>query len=47
VMQCLSKNNSTGDLLMNLPRIASLPQLFWICCASVNLDIWAICKNGC
>jgi hypothetical protein len=27
VMQCLSKNNSTGDLLMNLPRIASLPQL--------------------
>ncbi len=28
VMQCLTKNNSTGDLLMNLPRIASLPQLF-------------------
>ena len=28
VMQCLSKNSSTGDLLMNLPRVASLPQLF-------------------
>jgi hypothetical protein len=25
---CLQKNSSTGDLLMNLPRVASLPQLF-------------------
>jgi hypothetical protein len=28
VMQCLSRNSSTGDLLLNLPRVASLPQLF-------------------
>lgn len=28
VVQCLPKNCSTGDLLMNLPRVASLPQLF-------------------
>lgn len=28
VVQCLPKNYSTGDLLMNLPRVASLPQLF-------------------
>lgn len=25
---CLQKNSSAGDLLMNLPRVASLPQLF-------------------
>lgn len=28
VMHSLSMNSSTGDLLMNLPRVASLPQLF-------------------
>ncbi|CAK9257150.1 unnamed protein product [Sphagnum jensenii] len=28
VMQCLSMNNSTRNLLMSLPRVASLPQLF-------------------
>lgn len=28
VSQCLNKNPSTGELLMNLPRVASLPQLF-------------------
>lgn len=28
VVQGLPKNCSTGDLLMNLPRVASLPQLF-------------------
>jgi hypothetical protein len=28
VLQCLSRNSSTGDLLLNLPRVASLPQLF-------------------
>jgi hypothetical protein len=28
VGQCLNKNPCTGELLMNLPRVASLPQLF-------------------
>jgi hypothetical protein len=44
VMQCLSMNNSTRNLLLILPRVASLPHLFWVCFTSTNLKIWAICE---